>query len=261
MTDCNCLVVGCSFTAGTGLDNEKKDPQLWVNRLCNYIGVNSITNLARAGANNQWIFLETIGALVKNNYDLVIVAWTTFPRFYFNIGLELYSVDTDIKNTTVVNTNVKNYDKKFFTTLYNDLLTIHNDHWAILELVKYVNVLLEIQSSRNKEILFVNNLLPWPNNYFTKKQLQLPSDLSKFEQNILSVETRDDEEIFALYNMIHSHYDQYNGIQQNKWLNLYNNFDTMKIDTVSDTDKHPGYASQALYSDYLIERYKESNFR
>ena len=256
-----CLVVGCSFTAGTGLNLEKNDPKLWVNQLCKHIGVDGVENLSHAGVNNDWIFLETVSELVKKNYDLVLVGWSVIPRFYFNVGLELYHTGANIKNTQVVNTNTKNYNVQYFQNLYKNLLEIYNDHWEILKLVKYVNTLIEIQESRGKQILFVNNLLPFPVNYFIKKDIKLPSDLSPFEQNMLSVETRDDQEIFDLYEMIHTHYETYNGIQEAYWLNLYNNFDSMKIDTVSEFDKHPGYASQNLYSDYLIDCCKKRKIK
>jgi hypothetical protein len=244
------LVVGCSYTQGHGLKYESADTNLWVNKFfppCNY----QITNAARSGANNHWIFLETMSQMIKNNYDIVLVGWTSIPRFNFHVGLELYTVSTKLRNVDVnINNNVT-ISGKWLNSLGDNLRKIHNDHWDLLNLVKYVNVLIKLQEHTGGKIVFVNSLGPWSNNYFESKLINLPSDLSEYEQNLLQVDTRDDQEIFRLYKMIHNHYDSYGGIRANYWLNLYQSLRSLQIDPVSDTDDHPGYKSQEVYSQYL----------
>jgi hypothetical protein len=149
------------------------------------------------------------------------------------------------------------YDSKELVKLGDQLRRIHNDHWDFLDLVKYVNTLIEIQEhTRNSKIFFVNTLGPWPIDYFNKKNILLPSDLSEFEQNLLSVDTRDDAEIFKLYDMIHMQYQTYGGIQESHWLNLYNSIHTLRIDTVSSDDKHPGLLTQDVLFDVMHPRFK-----
>ena len=47
-------------------------------------------------------------------------------------------------------------------------------------------MLIELQTkSRQGQIFFINGLGPWPDQYFVKKQINLPSDLTAFEQNML----------------------------------------------------------------------------
>jgi len=57
--------------------------------------------------------------------------------------------------------------------------------------------------------------------------------------------------------MIHNHYQEYGGIQEHYWLNLYNSQDNIKIDVVSNRDSHPGYASQTLFAEYFYNKITE----
>jgi hypothetical protein len=246
------LVVGCSMTRGHGLIHESNDPELWVNKLFppeQYV----VSNKAMTGANNHWIFLETISSLLQETYDIVLVGWSAIPRFNFHVGLELYPVMTRLTESYDINANNHvTITGKWLKSLGDNLKKIHNDHWDFLDLVKYVNTLIMLQEQKNNgRVFFVNTLAPWPDGYFSKKQISLPSDLSLFEQHLLQVETRDDSEIFQLYDMVHEHYKSYGGIRETHWLNLYSSLRTMQIDDASATDAHPGYKSQALFDQYL----------
>lgn len=243
------LVVGCSFTYGAGLRLESQDPFLWINQL--FLNAN-IKNVAKIGVNNNWIFLETISQLLKQSYDIVLVAWSAIPRYNFNVGLELYSVETMLTNRDI-NLNSKTViSGKWLAAIGNNLNKIHNDHWDILNLVKYVNTLVELQViTRKKKLFFVNALGPWCKNYFGQKKIVLPSDLDQYEQKLLEIYARDDEDIFKLYNMIHSQYLEYGGIQEDHWLNLYSSLMAQQVDAASLVDPHPGYASQLVYVNYL----------
>lgn len=240
------------MTRGHGLAEESVDPQLWVNQIFDQIG--EVCNLSQTGVNNDWIFHETMSVLLreKNTYDIVLVGWSAIPRYCFHVGLELYSVHTMLNDRDVDINNGVTFSGKWLQRLGNDLRKLHNDHWDILDLVKYVNTLIMIhETSPEKKIFFVNTLGPWCNGYFDHKQITLPSDLSLYEQTLLQIDTRDDSEIFALYRMIHNHYAKYGGIQKSHWLNLDNSLRSMQVDNVSDIDLHPGYLSQNKFSQYL----------
>lgn len=245
------MVVGCSFAYGAGLRLENQDPSLWVNQLFSNA---DLTNVAKTGANNSWIFLETVSQLRKQRYDLVLVAWTAIPRYNFHVGLELYPVHTML-NKASVDVNLNSHvtvSGKWLTSIGDNLNKIHNDHWDLLDLVKYINTLIELQvTARGGKLVFVNSLGPWCNNYFEHKKITLPSDLDPYVQNLLEVEHRDDSDIFKLYNMIHAQYADHGGIQESYWLNLYNSLRKQQIDTASDHDLHPGYKSQTAYVEYL----------
>lgn len=246
------LVSGCSFTKGHGLDLEERDPKLWVNQLASKLQCNVINNIARSGHNNQTIFLETLHELNRNTYDIAIIAWSVIPRWNLNFGFELYRTFSHLGGHPV-NTNEKKFSAQWQTNVKSKLLEAHNDHWDLLELVKYVNILLGIQQCLVLDkIFFVNTFGPWSDNYFTKKQIILPSDLCDYTQGLLNVENRDDDEIFRLYDLMHQQYKDAGGIQEQNWLNLYDNsFKKLKVDVVSETDTHPGYASQDMFADCL----------
>lgn len=251
------LAVGCSFTQGYGLNNTIDDAKLWVNQLYQMtFPAAEIINLSREGANNHWIFLETISALIDDSYDCVIVGWTAIPRYNFNVGLELYNVTTTLDNNRDVNTNSQNYTKHWLGETGDRLRRMHNDHWDILDLIKYINTLVELQTSRGQKIFFVNSLCPWPAEYFNKKEITVPSDLTDFEKSLLSVQSRSDDQIVKLYDMIHEQYLKYNGVQEHHWLNLYSSLRELKIDVVCDDDFHPGYLSQDKFVDQLLPQLK-----
>ena len=256
------LIVGCSFSSGCGMPGEHSNPHIWANQLSKKLGATTVKNAAKTGANNHWIFLETISELIKDQYDLVLVEWSAIPRYKFKVGLELYPVDTLLNNNIELDNidlvGQKTVSKKWLSVIKDHLLKIHNDHWDILDLVKYINVLIELQTrSRRGQIYFINGLGPWPDQYFVKKQIGLPSELDGFTRNLLQVDHRDDAEIFQLYDMIHQDYTAYGGIQQDHWLNLYQSQNNLKVDTISAIDLHPGYASQDIFTEYFYQQLEE----
>jgi hypothetical protein len=251
------LIAGCSYTSGYKMSNEHHNPATWANQLSTRLGATSVKNIAKTGANNQYIFLETVSELIKDHYDLVLIEWSAIPRYRFKVGLELYSVDSLLSDDVNL-VGHETISKKWLQEIKHRLLKIHNDHWDITELIKYINVLTELQTkSRPGQIFFINGLAPWPDNYFTKKQIVLPSDLDDYTQNLLQVELRDDSEIFQLYDMIHNHYITYGGIQHQRWLNLYCSMDQLKIDIIDATDTHPGTASQSVFADYFYQQLEQ----
>jgi hypothetical protein len=248
------LIAGCSYTSGYEMPSGQNNPDIWANLLSKKLGATTIKNVAKTGANNHFIFLETLSELIKDHYDLVLVQWSAIPRYIYHVGLELYDVETRFdRDISII--NKETISKEWLSEIKNRLLRIHNDHWDILDLVKYVNVLIELQEKvRSGKIFFINGLGPWPDQYFVKKQINLPSDLTVFEQTLLQVDCRDDLEIFQLYNMIHEQYNNYGGIQENHWLNLYQSQNKLKVYTISSTDLHPGCASQEIFSEYFHQQ-------
>jgi hypothetical protein len=202
------------------------------------------------GRDNEWICLEAINNLIKNDYDLLIVGWAPIPRFNFHVGLELYDTNTKLdlsRDKYCINNDITITGKEL-NKIGDSLLKIHNDHWDLLKLVKYVNTLIELQvTARKKKIIFFNPHIKLSQDFFVKKEIKRPSDLSKYEQDLLSVDTRDDQEIFDLYNMIHTDYQMYGGVHSELWANLYNPFIDLQIDNAPHAAKHPGYQSQEVF--------------
>ena len=245
------LTCGCSLTAGIGLEFQKNDPTLWINQLSNKLGYN-LTNISEGGKNNDWIFVETMLDLAKHKYDAVVVAWSLLPRINIDLGLELYVTGSRLKGVHTIKTNEKTFSKKWQQDAGDKLLEAYSYHWDFLKLVKYVNIL----KSQHKHIYFVNTFGPWSDNFFTKIDARLPDDLDEFTQDLLNVKTRDDIEIFQLYDMIHKQYDNAGGISSDRWLNLYDSFEKNELDKAND-NSHPGYLSNNRYTEMLYPILKE----
>lgn len=250
------LVTGDSFTKGHGLDHEKDDPFLWVNQLIRsqYPGA-EIVNKAETGIDNKTIFGITCQELITNDYDFTLVCWSSLMRKCYNFGLELYHTRTmlnGLHHDININPNIS-ISAKDIASAGEFLMKYHNDHWSLIDLVLYSNVLTKL----TKNICFVSGLSCIEENFFKRKIIKAPSDLSKFEQELLSIDTRDDQEIFDLYNKIHIDYENNGGIQEKYWLNLYNSLIQMQIDNVSKNDAHPGYKSQNVYFNKLYDKFCE----
>mgnify|MGYP001400241560 CR=1 FL=1 len=68
----------------------------------------------------------------------------------------------------------------------------------------------------------------------------------------LDVDTRDDEDIYKLYNLMHDNFEANGGIREHKWLNLYSPFRYMKLDFGND-GWHPGPLSHKKFGAHLAQ--------
>ena len=249
------LVSGCSFTEGYGLSLGRNDSKLWVNQLVRQVQMRSdIVNVAEVASSNFKIFKKAVDKLLTDNFDFTIIGWSQLSRIDYTAGLELYDTsrtlglnwngDTKLHDSVIIS-------KKYFEKLGKNLLKYYNDHWAILDVVRYSNILSKLT---NNKICFINALMDISDNYFVKKQVHFPTEYSKFEQSILSIHTRPDNDIFQLYEKIHQDYTNAGGIDESKWLNLYNSLRAMQIDTTDDT-YHPGYKSQDVFYNNLLDKF------
>ena len=252
------LVSGASMSKGIGLPGGRTDPRLWSTQLANNIWPNnSITNIAQMGHNPDTIFVATLDEITKNSYDHVIVEWSLTTASVFHIGLELYSTKSNLFTNRDYNlcNNRTVTGEWLYKNIKMNLNEVLNDHWAILKMVEYLNILARVQLAKGK-IWFVNGLGVWPRNYFTKQKSWQDSD-NYTKNNILQKDFRDDNTIEQLYDKIHTSYADAGGIQENLWLNLYDSMQESKIDTISESDPHPGVLSQDKYAVEFTKRINE----
>lgn len=250
------LFAGCSYTQGTGFDQEEHAPELWVNLLHqnSFLRDYELVNVSEAGRSNAIIFNRTLEALTNNSFKYVFVQWSSVPRYEMQLGLELYSTKvTFMPNAGLfdVNTNEINYSKKYLENIRDRFTTLANLHHEILDLVRYVNVLIKVAGLYKTKIFFINGLCPWDENYFNKLTNAMPSDYTQFTKKLINTDNRNDEEIFKLYNKIHKEYTDAGTIQESHWLNLYNSMLYSKLDTNND-NVHPGIKSNySYYTNFL----------
>jgi hypothetical protein len=255
------LFSGCSYTQGTGFEEANRTPKLWVNLLHQNSTLHNhqLICVAEAGRSNASIFNSTLYELTHNKIDYAFVQWTSMPRYELQLGLELYSTKVFfIPNAGLfdVNTNEINYSKSYLEKIRDRFVTLVNIHYEILDLVRYVNILIKIAELSNTKIFFINGLCPWDNGYFTQLNNAIPSDYTPFTKTLINVGNRDDEEIFKLYNKIHQEYTEAGTIQESHWLNLYSSMLSTKIDTNND-NVHPGIKSNHSYYTNFLKALEE----
>jgi hypothetical protein len=247
------LFAGCSYTAGDGFLSGKEEPGLWVNLLHTNDKVlqqTKLLNVAIGGRSNAGIFHDTIYNILQNDdIKYVFVAWTNVIRYEMLVGLECYPTRAMFMPNSVQighNTNFANYPASYMQNLNDRLTALVHPHYELVNLVGYVNSLVMLCKLKNCQLFFINAMCDWDKDYYTKKDKMTPADFTTYTKELISVDSRDDSEIFALYEKIHNEYDAVGGIQENYWLNLYCSFYSNKIDTNEDYI-HPGLKSNYNY--------------
>jgi hypothetical protein len=257
MSVATTIFSGCSFTYGEGFAETYNSQDLWVNilhRTNEHLKTTQIKNIGVSGSSNQRIFSDTVSAILNStNVKFVFVAWTSVPRYQIDLGTETYTTNISVSAGAEyrdVNTHTTKYSKQYLEKTCNRFLALDTDHNQILQLLKLTNTLITLSKKLNFKIFFINGLCPWDQDYFTKLSNVLPNSYTPYTQHLLNTQTRSDEEVFSLYNKIHSEYAQTGGIQENYWLNLYKSLISIQTDYNSDNN-HPGIESNLTYAKLL----------
>lgn len=249
------LFTGCSFTTGFGFELGADEPGLWVNLLhrSEDFKHTKLVNAAIPAASNEEIFHSSVDNILKYKPGHAFVQWSEAPRYNVMLGVETYSTTQHfgIENPCQDhNLHSINYPASYLSKVRDRFLSLEHPHQCIVNILKYTNVLINLAKVTNTKIFFVNGMSSWDDQYFTKLNNVLPSEYTPYTQKILELSTRDDSEAFALYDKIHHDYDTAGGIQTDHWINLYNSFADIKIDTNLD-HRHPGIKSNQLYFDIV----------
>lgn len=252
------IFTGCSYTAGTGLSLEQLDPELWVNKLHtnnSYLKDTELVNLGKPGGTNFEIFITSIESLFKYRPKFMFCEWTNYPRHNVLLSVETYSAEaifianSDCHEHKLHNTT---YTTSYLNNIRDRFLALHHPHQDILHIVKYVNALINVAKTTDTKIFFINGLCHWDNNFFRIQENNIPGDYTNYTQAILDCDTRDDSEIFEIYNKIHTEYQNAGGIHEDYWLNLYSSMRSNLMDVGND-NLHPGMQSNTLYSNHFNE--------
>jgi hypothetical protein len=247
------LFSGCSLTAGCGFELEKQDPALWVNQLHQKLfPSNDLLNVSAGGRSNAGIFQDTVSALLTHPVDHAIVQWTGFPRYELEVGFELYSTSQCFTASPVTNSghqlNTISYSSQYLNDVKDRFIALSHDQYEIVQILKYTNAIQQLGKLTNTKLSFVNGMCPWDQDFFVKlTTLTVPSQLTGYTQKLLNVETRDDNEIFKLYNKMHQQYQDAGNVNDSTWLNLYDSMRQLQLDVNLD-GRHPGPESNTLYA-------------
>ena len=241
---------GCSFTSGAGLNLERNEPDLWVNRLYNeFFSHTAKLNVSKAGRANAGIFQDTVNALTTYPVEYVIVQWTSMPRYELELGFEIYQTrQYFIPNSPCqdINTNSINYTSDYLNTVRDRFTSLAHDCYEIKNLLEYTNSIIKLSQLIGARVFFINGLCPWDDTFFNKKTNCLPNQYTKYTQKLLNVINRDDNEIYQLYSKLHDTFTDAGTINESLWLNLYSPMHKNKIDLNTD-QLHPGIKSNNKY--------------
>ena len=262
------VFTGCSFTAGNGwvdmADPDeshklecKNHPDLWVNLCATQIDQLKnleVVNLGEGGASNSEIFANTVRAIgtFGPGIDTLFCQWTGMPRYNFDIGFELWSTREGLQRVGKSKHNVNltcgdSWSRKYLDDIFDRFLVLHHLHGEIVKVVEYSSILQKLSQQLGIKLYFVNGICPWDRNYFVKLSGVSPEEYTLFtKKEILNIESRDDEDIFKLYDIMHTDYVQAGGIDLSNWVNLYDSMKQTMLDTNYDNN-HPGKKSNQLY--------------
>jgi len=259
------VFAGCSYTEGVGLPGTSCNPNLWCNILYNTsqsLSKTRLINLGSGGSTNLEIFQQSIQAVTKYDCNYLFVAWTSLYRYKFSLGVELYNVQqywsaaqTPVEST--VNPGIT-YSTEYLTDVKNKFFSMHHDHYEIVKILNYTALINQLCQRLGVEVYFINNMLPWDSQYFNhiKEKGRLPSHTTPYTQNLLGIDTRDDEEFFKIYDQIHQEYADTQGVTQCNWLNIDRSFAQQIIDIGND-GMHPGTLSHYQFGHCLTESFEK----
>jgi hypothetical protein len=263
------LFAGCSYVKGLGLELQEHDPQNFCNVFTNeYFQENySVTNIGVSGNSNLSIYLSASLAMIQQKFDYVFVGWTGYPRYNFRLGFETYEFGKAISvrggplsPEAAHNGHKLSYGYKWLNDFRKKYLLAHHPHFEAVELMKYVILLSRLAELEETKLYFINNICPWTPGYFDRKLNYIPSNLDPYTQQILDVDSRNDSQIFELYDLMHNDFENAGGINGQKWINLYQSFKSIMVDVGND-QIHPGPLSHNKFGKFLAHKFSLLNIR
>jgi len=255
------IFTGDSYASGEGLTLGHDDPGLW----CNILHQNhselknlNLINTAISGLTNLEIFKKSIELMVEHRPRFIFVAWSEAYRIKINCGVETY--DTSIYMSPIsshkdVKLNSITYPSTYIDNIKHRFFDLQNIHYIYLEVLDQSRILKNLADLVGCRIFFVNTYFDWDDNYFDHitDPHRIPSQLTKFTQSLLNIHNRDDDEIFKIYDKLHSEYKQTQGLEN--WINLYQGFRSKYYLDLGTDDVHPGYDSHRKFAEFLMKQF------
>ena len=259
------IFAGCSFTQGTGLANESKDKDLWVNIVHSTLfNDTKLLNISKGGFSNLDILHSAIDAILSIECQFLFVQWTELLRYKVNPSVEIYPTSINLlgsrqRLSVDIHPNIT-YSKNYIDNIKNRFFDLHHPHYEIVKAFEYSCLLQKLCERFGISVFFINGILPWDKNYFLHicDPNRLPSDTTLYTQQQLNAATRNNEEYFLLYDKVHHDYKILETIRHN-WLNLDSGFRTcFYLDRALD-NRHPGITSNQQFAQHLIENIQRLN--
>lgn len=232
--------VGCSFTAGEGLDNVEDS---YVSLVAKHYNAEYV-NLGKNGNSNYNIFLTALDELLFGTSDKVFVQWSALNRLWLYPGPD---TELSIQATMSKDYNYRDihFSKAELQDFSNKWNLLNHDYKLIFDVIIYCKMLEKVS---NGKVVFINGLLPWTEDLLSSDAINdYEANLSSYSKMILDFDNRSDSELDHFITRIKTHSQQLN---KALWVNCFESMIKNRIDFGTD-QQHPGQESHRLYADWI----------
>lgn len=253
------VFAGCSFASGEGFYEHRREPNLWVNLLHQRLFPTAeLINVSISGRSNSGIFQDAVRALTTYRPAIMIVEWTSMPRYELHLGLEPFNTFQHFIANAPTRDHVLHditYTAEYLDNIRDRFISLAHPHHEITKVVDYVNSLIKLGEISGTQVFFVNGLCPWDQDFFNYSPGIDPDTYTLYTKELLCASTRPTEETIFLYEKMHAKYIELGSIQSQHWLNLYKSLLSERVD-FNDDGAHPGIKSNSNYANFLCEAFE-----
>ena len=239
----NVLFNGCSLVDRCGFEPHNID-KLWVNLISDHLDWNT-TNIGHGGSSNEQIMHRTINELSMNdNYDMVVVEWSSIYRFQLFRQNPTWNIVTLNSYSNVFD---QPEDKKIHNLLWkhynNDNALLNQNLNTMIMLARYIE-------SLNIQYVFVRGF----DNYISElHSVDDWKDLSdETKENLYTLSSCADDYINECFQL---HKKKLDIISKLKWANK-GSLLGMKVD-LADDNNHPGPISNIKWKEMFVDYIKK----
>ena len=235
---------GCSFTVGEGFDQDQRDQYIY-DRLVSFECGFERTNIAKGGSSNYEIFMRSAQAL-KQDFDILFVQWSALNRIWLYPGPDCeWFINSGNKEFRYRSIHLNEKDQNRFRDI---LLMMNHDYHGIMSLIDYCDILNQLALHKNKQIVFINGLVPWSDDLINPLGDNLYESLSEYSRQILDFDSRDDDQIRCLFQSLQHKFAE---LDQSRWVNIFESFKTLTID-IGTQGHHPGIKSHEIMAQKIV---------
>jgi hypothetical protein len=235
----NILIVGDSVCHGNGF----KDPtgKLWLDV---FASRHNITNLGVGGQTNQKIFIKTLKELIVDEFDLVIVQWSSIFRLNVNLSKSIYDNQESLGPSHCSLKELKSI-RKFW------LMHCLHGRIEITESLTYILGLTDLLNQRKTSYIFIKG----SDNYFSDLQKENWQDCSAdYLDNVLFRQQLPDWEIEKFHLEMRQLYLLVKNTSGSNWLNLEQlAWQDQTFVDYADDGVHPGVETCKKFGNDVVE--------
>ena len=243
------LFAGCSLTApspDSGFSFENHNNYHWTHQLANHCSAD-FHNIGIGGMSNQEIYLRSVERCLTDQYDLIVVMWTSIGRLW------VYHDENNIDDFTGVNPThsfgLKSSDhsteqlhKIYYSYFQNNYVEMK--HWLLqtISLASFFKL-------RNQSYIFIKGFENFINDFLIAEYHDGFIHCTKSLNEMLDFKNRSDEFILDKVNNIKNLLSE---TKKFNWVNLHNQSFRDLAEDVADDLEHPGpISNQKMYSQII----------